>query len=168
MKEYIDGIYYDLDKSSHTATVVAPFPHEQYYNDYFKMYCYDENYDEYEVRVYFNAKIDEDASVGEAILNQATLNYTNSVNFKYETESDEPYVYTCGINIYKHDAKDSNKALEGAKFKLAKVVDKDTEGATPLVTKDSETVSCICCFESKLTFREECGRCCEQQYLRTS
>lgn len=47
MKEYIDGIYYDLDKSSHTATVVAPFPHEQYYNDYFKMYCYDENYDEY-------------------------------------------------------------------------------------------------------------------------
>lgn len=47
MKEYIDGIYYDLDTSSHTATVVAPFPHEQYYNDYFKMYCYDENYDEY-------------------------------------------------------------------------------------------------------------------------
>lgn len=51
MKEYIDGIYYDLDKSSHTATVVAPFPHEQYFNDYFKdyfkMYCYDENYDEY-------------------------------------------------------------------------------------------------------------------------
>ena len=99
-----------------------------------------ENYDDYEVRVYFNAKIDEDASVGEAILNQATLNYTNSVNFKYETESDEPYVYTCGINIYKHDAKDSIEALEGAKFKLAKVVDKDTEGATPLVTKDSETV----------------------------
>ena len=96
----------------------------------------DENYDEYEVRVYFNAKIDEDASVGEAILNQATLNYTNSVNFKYETESDEPYVYTCGINIYKHDAKDSNKALEGAKFKLAKVVDQGTDGATPLVTKE--------------------------------
>ena len=51
MKEYIDGIYYDLDTSSHTATVVAPFPHEQYFNDYFKdyfkMYCYDENYDEY-------------------------------------------------------------------------------------------------------------------------
>lgn len=44
MKEYIDGIYYDLDTSSHTATVVAPFPHEQYFNDYFKdyfkMYCY--------------------------------------------------------------------------------------------------------------------------------
>lgn len=51
MKAYIDGIYYDLDTSSHTATVVAPFPHEQYFNDYFKdyfkMYCYDENYDEY-------------------------------------------------------------------------------------------------------------------------
>ena len=51
MKEYIDGIYYDLDTSSHTATVVAPFPHEQYFNDYFKdyfkMYCYDQNYDEY-------------------------------------------------------------------------------------------------------------------------
>ena len=47
MRAYIDGIYYALDKSSHTATVLAPFPHEQYYNDYFKMYCYDENYDEY-------------------------------------------------------------------------------------------------------------------------
>lgn len=57
MKEYIDGIYYDLDKSSHTATVVAPFPHEQYYNDYFKMYCYDENYDEYYGEIIIPEKI---------------------------------------------------------------------------------------------------------------
>ena len=57
MKEYIDGIYYDLDTSSHTATVVAPFPHKQYYNDYFKMYCYDENYDEYYGEIIIPEKI---------------------------------------------------------------------------------------------------------------
>ncbi len=95
-----------------------------------------ENYENYEVRVYFKAVIDEDASMGVEIPNQAKLIYTNSVNFKYETESDEPVVYTCGINIYKHDAKNSNEALAGAKFKLAKVVDKNTDGATPLVTKE--------------------------------
>ena len=90
----------------------------------------------YEIRVYFNAVIDEDASVGEKIPNQAALKYTNSVNFKYETDSDEPVVYTCGINIYKHDAKDKNVALNGAVFKLAKVVAQETEGAAPLVTKE--------------------------------
>ena len=95
-----------------------------------------ERYADYEVRVYFKAVIDEDASMGVEIPNQAKLIYTNSVNFKYETESDEPVVYTCGINIYKHDAKDSDVALAGAKFKLAKVVDQGTDGATPLVTKD--------------------------------
>ena len=94
------------------------------------------DYADYEVRVYFKAVIDEDASMGVEIPNQAKLIYTNSVNFKYETESDKPVVYTCGINIYKHDAKDSDVALAGAKFKLAKVVDQGTDGATPLVTKD--------------------------------
>ena len=94
------------------------------------------DYADYEVRVYFKAVIDEDASMGVEIPNQAKLIYTNSVNFKYETESDKPVVYTCGINIYKHDAKNSNDALAGAKFKLAKVVDQGTDGATPLVTKD--------------------------------
>ena len=94
------------------------------------------DYDNYEVRVYFKAVIDEDVSMGVGIPNQAKLTYTNSVNFKYETESDKPVVFTCGINIYKHDAKDSSKALAGAQFKLAKVVADGTEGAASLVTKE--------------------------------
>lgn len=66
-----------------------------------------EDYAGYEVRVYFNAYIDEDASMGELIPNEAKLNYTNSVNFKYEVKSDEPVVYTCGISIYKYDTKNT-------------------------------------------------------------
>ena len=95
-----------------------------------------EDYAGYEVRVYFNAYIDEDASMGELIPNEAKLNYTNSVNFKYEVKSDEPVVYTCGISIYKYDTKNTSKALSGAKFKLAKEVAENTEGAAPLVFKD--------------------------------
>lgn len=105
----------------------------------------DEN-ETYEIRVYFNAVIDEDASVGEAIPNQAQLNYTNSVNFKYETASDKPVVYTCGINIYKHDAKDNGTALSGAVFKLArKATDEEIadDKASPLVTKDEGTVKVV-------------------------
>ena len=45
-------------------------------------------------------------------------------------------VYTCGVNLYKYDAKDYNVALAGAKFKLAKVVEEGTTGATQLVTKE--------------------------------
>ena len=75
----------------------------------------------YEIRVYFDAVIDEDAIVGTEIPNTVTLNYTNSVNIEWKTEPEEiPVVYTCGINIYKYDTKDADKALEGAVFKLAR------------------------------------------------
>jgi len=101
-----------------------------------------EDYEEKEIRVYFNTVINGSVveSMGEDIENQATLSYTNSVNFNYDAESDLPRVYTCGINIYKHDAKlgaeDPQGALAGAVFQLAKRVDAKTEGAQPLVTKE--------------------------------
>ena len=93
---------------------------------------------DYEIRVYFNTIIDGDVApnMGHDIPNQATLKYINSVNFEYDSESDIPEVYTCGINLYKYDAKDATQALEGAVFKLAKQVEQSTEGATPLVTKE--------------------------------
>ncbi len=75
----------------------------------------------YEVRVYFDAVINTNANVGEAIPNHATLEYTNSYGYEYNVESDEPVVYTCGINLYKYDAKDESKPLSGAVFKLARV-----------------------------------------------
>lgn len=81
----------------------------------------DKTCDKYEVRVYFNAYIDEDAKLGEMIPNQAELKYTNSVNFSFDTKSDIPKVYTCAISIYKHDAANKNIPLDGASFKLARV-----------------------------------------------
>ena len=94
----------------------------------------------YEVRVYFNAVIDEDAIIGTDIPNTVTLDYTNSVNIKWKTEPEKvPVVYTCGINIYKYDTKDAGKALEGAVFKLARVVtDAEVEAgkSSTLVTSD--------------------------------
>ena len=76
--------------------------------------------EDYEIRVYFNTIIDADATVGEDIPNQATLIYTNSANFETEVESDEPMVYTCGINIKKYDAKDATNYLAGAEFIVAR------------------------------------------------
>ena len=40
-------------------------------------------FSDYEVRVYFNAYIDEDASAGEIIPNQAILEYINYVNYYF-------------------------------------------------------------------------------------
>ena len=79
-----------------------------------------DNSSDYELRVYFNTIVDEDASMGEDIPNKATLKYTNSVNFEFEVESDEPIVYTCGINIKKYDAKETTQYLAGAEFMVAR------------------------------------------------
>ena len=116
------------------------------------------DYANYEVRVYFNAYIDEDASMGVEIPNDAKLNYTNSVNFKFEVKSDEPVVYTCGINIYKHDAKNAETALAGAVFKLARVAT-DAEIAEgnydSLVTKEAGTINVV--YEDFYTAIDEKG-----------
>ena len=68
----------------------------------------------------YDAVINTHASAGAEIPNRAALQYTSSVNFTYEEESDQPVVYTCGINIDKYDAKDSTKPLAGAVFKIAR------------------------------------------------
>lgn len=103
-----------------------------------------EKYEDYEVRVYFDSHIDEDATVGINIPNTVTLEYINSANHKWTIEpTNKPFVYTCGINLYKHDAKIKDFALEGAKFKLAKAVAKGTEGAVQLVTKEDGKVDTV-------------------------
>ena len=95
------------------------------------------DYKDMEIRVYFNAKINENALVGTMIPNEVDLYYKNSVGLEY-TPEDGAEVYTCGIHVHKYDAKDVNKALEGAVFKLAQVVDENTEGAVGLVIKNAQ------------------------------
>ena len=56
--------------------------------------------------------IDEDAEMGEEILNTVNLEYTNSANFEWNVVPETPpVVYTCGINIYKYDAKNDKTPL---------------------------------------------------------
>lgn len=78
------------------------------------------DYANQEVRVYFNTAINNLAAAGKDIPNQAILEYTSSVNYDYEAKSDIPTVYTCGIKVYKHAAKDENKPLQYATFKVAR------------------------------------------------
>ena len=95
--------------------------------------------DDYKLRVYFDAQINANASMGVEIPNQATLDYTNSVNYDFKAESDIPVVYTCGISLFKHDAKEATKPLEGAVFQVAKKVE-NAEGVETLVTAEGETI----------------------------
>ena len=70
-----------------------------------------------EVRVYFDAFIDEDAILGSEIPNQAHIHYENNVGLDFEKHSDQPEVYTCGISLVKTDASNGRK-LAGASFTL--------------------------------------------------
>lgn len=79
-----------------------------------------EDYASYEIRVYFDAAIDPDASMGEAIPNQAQLDYINSAGYVFDAESDIPVVYTAGVRIVKFDAADETKFLAGAEFRIAR------------------------------------------------
>lgn len=78
------------------------------------------NYKDYEIRVYFDAFVDEDGQMGVEIYNQADLYYKNSVGFEFNAESEEPYVYTCGLNLLKHAADNEETLLSGATFQLAR------------------------------------------------
>lgn len=71
-----------------------------------------------ELRVYFQAVINENAAMGETIPNDAHLEYTNSAGIQYEDDSDIPEVHTGGKNILKTDAESA--PLAGATFKLAR------------------------------------------------
>ncbi|MBR6826257.1 MAG: SpaH/EbpB family LPXTG-anchored major pilin [Oscillospiraceae bacterium] len=75
-------------------------------------------YDDYRLRLYFDAQINGNASPGEEIPNRANLQYLNSVNFTFEVESDEPVVYTGGLRVHKIDSEDATVVLPGAEFEL--------------------------------------------------
>jgi len=104
----------------------------------------DNVFSDYEVRVYFKAVMDEDATPGSMIPNQALLYYTNYVNYRLEAFSDAPQVYTCSLTVYKHDAINDQVPLSGANFRLVRVA---TESDSPEMIKplvvDGNTINVV-------------------------
>lgn len=74
--------------------------------------------EEPEIRVYFDAYIDEDAVLGTEIPNRAHVSYENNVGIDFDRDSDIPEVHTGGISLVKVDASNQSKRLAGAKFTL--------------------------------------------------
>lgn len=70
-----------------------------------------------ELRVYFTAKINEKAAMGETIPNQAHVKYTNNLDRDYSADSDHPEVHTGGTIVYKKSST-SDKVLPGAIFEV--------------------------------------------------
>ena len=71
-----------------------------------------------ELRVYFDAFIDEDAIIGTGIPNQAHVSYENNVGLDFERDSDIPEVHTGGLALVKTDASNQARRLAGAVFTL--------------------------------------------------
>lgn len=71
-----------------------------------------------EVRVYFDAYIDEDAIMATEIPNQAHISYENNVGVDFEKDSDIPVVITGAGQLLKVDASNHGKVLAGATFNV--------------------------------------------------
>lgn len=100
---------------------------------------------DYELRVYFDAIINANAQLATKIPNQATLDYTNSVGFHFDAESDIPVVYTGGMGILKFDAKNAENLLQGAVFKAARLATQSeiNAGLSQTLTVDGEKLSVV-------------------------
>ena len=103
------------------------------------------NNTDYEIRVYFDATINTNADLAVDIPNRATLDYTNSVGFHFDAESDVPVVYTGGMNILKFDAKNAEVFLQGAVFKAARLATPSEidAGLSQTLTVDGEKLSVV-------------------------
>ena len=87
------------------------------------------SYRDYMIRVYFDAQINANAAMTAKIPNQAEVKYVNSANAELKKESDEPYVYTGGLNLLKVDAEDNDKVLSGAVFEVYRTATAEEVGA---------------------------------------
>lgn len=79
------------------------------------------DYSNYKLRVYFDARINANAEMGAEIPNKASVEYINNVNLKLRKESDVPVVYTGGVNLLKVDSADATKMLAGATFEVYRI-----------------------------------------------
>lgn len=93
------------------------------------------DYAKYELRIYFTAYINTDATVGENIPNKAHVEYTNNLYRTYEADSDQPEVHTGGAVILKVDKNNTSKTLAGAEFEVYREVTAAEVGAEKYETK---------------------------------
>lgn len=75
-----------------------------------------DNYENYELRTYLVAKINQKAIMGEDIPNKAYISFTNNVGKSYSDESDMPKIHTGGVQLKKVDQRDNEVVLSGATF----------------------------------------------------
>ena len=76
------------------------------------------SFENYMLRIYFDAQINANAEMGTSIPNQAELSYINDVNFEFTAKSDVPVVYTGGFQLLKTDFTNQTHTLAGAVFEL--------------------------------------------------
>lgn len=79
---------------------------------------------QYELHTYFTAQINENASMGVEIPNQADIHYTNNIGKSFSDMSDQPEVHTGGIRLLKVDATTKAK-LAGATFSVYRMATAD-------------------------------------------
>lgn len=96
------------------------------------------------IRISFTTVINESASetLGNAIPNNATLQFTNSfgTNTEYDVpEKDRPEVHTGGVLLEKVDASDNNVKLQGAKFKIYPTLKDAKDGTNAIVNPADKT-----------------------------
>jgi len=72
----------------------------------------------HQVKIKVTFTVTDQASMLDAIPNQAKLDYTNRYGHDHERESDIPEVYTGGLRIFKHDSVITTLGLQGASFVL--------------------------------------------------
>lgn len=78
-----------------------------------------------------------EGSMGQAIYNGASLDYTNNLHVKYDRVSvpddKKPETHTTGINLVKVDSTNRNIALPGAKFKIYRSESDANKGINAMV-----------------------------------
>lgn len=78
-----------------------------------------------------------EGSMGQAIYNGASLDYTNNLHVKYDQVSvpddKKPETHTTGINLVKVDSTNRNIALPGAKFKIYRSESDANKGINAIV-----------------------------------
>jgi len=87
------------------------------------------SFSNYRIRVRYDAQINANAKIAEKIPNEASVQYTNSVNFTFSDVSDRPEVYTGAVNLLKVSADNREQVLPGAEFEVYRTATADEVAA---------------------------------------